>query len=79
MEKKEKMSFGKWFRKVGIKDYGLLMSIVGLIDYFLFFSEGGIQPTSNISIIAWISLGILLVGLHIVAPLHMISSFKKQR
>ena len=79
MKKKEKMSFGQWFVKVGIKDYGLLIGIVALLDFGLFFSDGGLSTADNLSILAWIVLGIIFFGLHIAVPAHMISSFKKQR
>ena len=81
-EGETKMSFGQWFKTMGIKKYGIAILIALVIDYGTFFTDGGIQTAFSdpeIPPIIWVFGAIAFFGFHIGMTWHAITAFQKQR
>lgn len=72
--------FFKWFGTVGYKKYILFILIFLIIDYGIFFTDGGLSFVFDPEIPFFILgfLFILLIGSHAAMILHIIDAYKSQ-
>jgi hypothetical protein len=75
-------TFGQWFKRRGWKSYTIPAIVSLVINYGIFFSDGGLTTMlqdPDIPIVIWVIAGIAYFGFHIGMAWHIMDAYKKQR